>query len=162
MNERTARRLEAWFDGEVSPDECASIEALLKETPEARAYIDRLTRTREALQGAHLRENVGGATWRGLEERLDNLEERHAPKVVRFPQMAMAVAAVMILGMLLWLPLRQAGVAEQEEPFGLESTVLMVETDLENATPIVYIDQPSGWTVVWIMEAEESPGQGQG
>jgi sugar-specific transcriptional regulator TrmB len=33
-------------------------------------------------------------------------------------------------------------------------TVYMVETDLENATPVVYLDEPSGWTVVWVVEQD--------
>jgi hypothetical protein len=34
--------------------------------------------------------------------------------------------------------------------------VEMVETDLENTVPVVYLDQPSGWTVVWVIEEAES------
>ena len=61
---------------------------------------------------------------------------------------------ILLVGMGIWFPLRQMG--HQDEAFSLGSTVQMVETDLEGATPIVYIDEPSGWTVVWVVEAEEA------
>ena len=66
------------------------------------------------------------------------------------------VAWVMLVGMGIWYPLRKMG--HVNEAYALESTVEMVETELEGATPIVYIDEPSGWTVVWVVEAEESQG----
>ncbi|MEM8867051.1 MAG: hypothetical protein AAGC73_02175 [Verrucomicrobiota bacterium] len=32
--------------------------------------------------------------------------------------------------------------------------MVQVETELENASAIVYVDEESGWTVVWVNEAE--------
>ena len=154
MKEEIAIRLAAWFDGEVSPGECAEIEHLLEADPEARAYVDQLARTRSALEGAHLRPGVGSAAWGELRQRLEHESARRSSSTLRFPRMLAAAAAVVLVGMFLWLPLRKMGYSPSGQQPGLESVVQMVETDLEGATPIVYIDQPSGWTVVWVLEAE--------
>jgi hypothetical protein len=70
--------------------------------------------------------------------------------------MLLTAAAVMVLGMAVWWPLRQASIRQSigSEALHVER-VELVETDLEGATPIVYLDQPSGWTVVWVVEAVE-------
>jgi hypothetical protein len=64
-----------------------------------------------------------------------------------------AVAAVMLLGIAVWLPFRQAGEIPPATDL-LVDRVELVETDLEGATAVVYLDQPSGWTVIWVFEAE--------
>lgn len=158
MNEERARRLQAWFDGEVSAAECAEVEALLETDPEAQDYLDELNRTREGLNASHFRAINVDRAWTRTHDKLERLDERAASRVLSFPQLIAVAAAMMVLGMLLWLPFRQAGEAAAG-PGGLESTVLMVETDLENATPVVYIDPPSGWTVVWVLE-EPLPEKG--
>ena len=147
-------RLEAWFDGEVSPTECAEIEQLLQNDEVARAYVERLNETREALQGAHVSQLDEDAVWGSLRERLDDAGHQRSDRVLSFPQLIAAAAAVMLVGMGIWFPLRQAG--QQEQAYSLDSTVQMVETELEGATPIVYIDEPSGWTGGWVVEAEEA------
>ena len=154
MNEETRRRLEAWFDGEVSPEDCAGIEQILDEDEEARAYVEGLNLSREALQGAHVSSIDGDAAWESFQERLDKVDNRRSVRVLTFPQLMAAAAAVMLVGMGIWFPLRKVG--HVDPAFSLESTVEMVETELEGATPIVYIDEPSGWTVVWVIEAEEA------
>lgn len=157
MNLEQAARLQAWFDGEVSASECAEIEAMLDAEPEAREYLDALSRTREALNASHLRKVDTGAAWGDLLVELGRSDKRHAGKLLNFPQLTAVAAAVVVFGMALWIPFRNAGQPSAGDA-GLESMVEMVETDLENATPVVYIDQPSGWTVVWVLE-QELPGK---
>ncbi|MGC9450007.1 MAG: anti-sigma factor family protein [Oceanipulchritudo sp.] len=153
MNEARARRLQSWFDGEVSATECGEIESLLERDAQARDFVKGLSRTREALQEAHAGSIDVEGTWGEFLEKLNRSEQERASRVLSFPQVMAAAAAVMALGIAVWLPFRQAGdQAARERPLG--ATVEMVETDLEGATPIVYIDQPSGWTVVWVLEEE--------
>lgn len=156
MNDETQQRLEAWFDGELTSAEHAAVEALLDKDAAARAYVDQLARTRELLQGAHVSTVDGDAAWESVQERLDEADRQRSARILSFPQLLAAAAAVMLVGMGIWFPLRKMGAVE--EAYALESTVHMVETELENATPIVYIDEPSGWTVVWVVEAEETAG----
>ncbi|MGA1205627.1 MAG: anti-sigma factor family protein [Opitutales bacterium] len=158
MNEETAISLSAGVDGEASPGEVRRIEALLENDPEARAYVDRLIRAREAMGGAHVSSIDGDAALESFRQRLAEEAARPA-KVLHFPRYATAAAAILALGMGLWIPMRKMG--DTTGTVGLESSVYMVETELENAIPVVYIDEPSGWTVVWVLE-EEVPEEGQG
>lgn len=159
MNKHTAIRLAAWFDGEARPEEIPELEALIASDPEARAYLEELERTRKALREVEVPLVEEDAAWNSFRERLreaDPVPSR--PKVLAFPRYATAAAAILALGIGLWWPFRQAGQLPAEE--GLESAVLLVETDLENATPVVYIDEPSGWTIVWVLEDVAPPEQG--
>ena len=154
MKEELAIQLEAWFDGELSKAEATRIKAQLESDPELRAHLETLKTTRQAMAGRPPSSFDVDAAWSTVEKRLDQPVQTDNRKVLSFPRMVATIAAVMVLGMALWMPMRKMG----GEANGLagESVVQMVETDLENATSIVYLDQPSGWTVVWVMEAEKS------
>lgn len=152
MNDETQQRLEAWFDGELSPAEHAEVEELIDRDDAARAYADQLVKSRELLHSAHVSKVDGDAAWESVRERLEQADRQRSARILTFPQLVAAAAAVMLVGMGVWFPLRKMG--HVSEAYALESTVEMVETELEGATPIVYIDEPSGWTVVWVVEAE--------
>ena len=183
MNEETRNRLAAWFDGE-SVDQ-AEVEAILEKDAEARAYIEELQTTRSALAGAHARGTIPAPEWESVATRLDEGEVAGgiarsrassiarilSPGVARsratggpgrvlsFPRALAAVAAIMILGIAIWIPFRQASISQSTASSELMvNSVEMVETDLEGVTPVVYLDQPSGWTVVWVLEDTEPSG----
>jgi anti-sigma factor RsiW len=158
MKEDIAIRIAAWFDEELTGAEKAEIEALLESDEEAQAYLKELKRTRSALQGAHVSPVEDSAAWGALQDRLEKPSTSNTGNLLQFPRMAAAAAAIVALGMGLWWPLRQTGHTAPET--GLESSVYMVETEIENATPIVYIDETSGWTVVWVLEDEIPEEQG--
>ncbi len=157
MNKETAIRIAALHDGEVSNAEKKEILALLERDPEAKAYWNKLQEMSDALKGAHVPGAENGAHWENLKERINSQKGESQAKVLRFPRYATAAAAILALGMGIWFPIRKMG--DQSELLGLDASVYMVETELENATSIVYIDEPSGWTVVWVVE-EELPEQG--
>jgi anti-sigma factor RsiW len=155
MNEETRNQLTAWFDGQLSPAEEERMESLLKGDPEARAYVEDLERTREALKTAHANPSRRVPEWSEFEKRLDSPQARPA-KVLTFPRMILTAAAVMVLGIAVWWPLREASIRQSTAADELlVQRVELVETDLEGATPIVYLDQQSGWTVVWVVESDE-------
>ena len=150
MNEETTSRLEAWIDGELSTVDRAEIEALLERDPEARAYVERLKRIQKSLQETHRGSVDVEAAWESVEAQLE--ERKSVFHHWALPQQVAAIAAVMVMGILMWLPFR--GVTETPSEIEWASMVDLVETDLEGATSIVYMDQPSGWTVVWVAEPE--------
>lgn len=159
MNEETRNRLAAWFDGEAGEAEAARIGALLKQDAHARAYLEELRQTREALAGAHKERRSPVPEWHSFSARLDEPERAHRQTVLSFPRMLGAVAAVMVLGMAVWIPFRQASISQSTARAELlVNSVELVETDLVGATPVVYLDQPSGWTVVWILEDSGTSG----
>jgi len=151
MNETDNRLIEAWFDGEASPEDSAKTVELLKSDSEAKAYLETLKSVRKSLKDSYP-ESTSPVSWAEVYDSVESTEHR---KVVSFPRIVSAVAAILVLGMALWYPMRQAG---REVPaMSFTSSVEMVETDLEGATPVVYLDQPSGWTVVWVVEESEFP-----
>lgn len=151
MNENDEIRLSAWFDGELPEREKQDIEALLERDPDARAYMEDLRKTRELLAASHSAPGESVPEWSGVEERLKG---NPGARILTFPRLAAGIAAVLVLAFSLWLPLRESGNPAQAPaaPGLMVNSVELVETDLEDATPIVYLDEPSGWTVVWVLE----------
>ena len=163
MDKELELRLQAWVDGELSPPESEVLSALVEKDPEAAAYTDSLRQTRETLQLAHSRSSSGRDPWQALEARLDQPAPRYGNRLISFPQALTAVAALLLLSLVLYIPFRDhqpKNTGETAETPGLDSAVYLVETDLENATPIVYIDQPSGWTLIWVAEQDDTPEKG--
>lgn len=155
MDDEKRSLVSAWFDGELGPDEKQAVESLLERDPEARAYADELRQTRAALQHAHTASSKPIPEWDQFEKRLDGARRRRVPAMT-FPRAILTTAAIMVLGIAVWWPLRQAQVRESvTSTEGLVERVEFVETDLEGATPVVYLDEPSGWTVVWVVEPVE-------
>jgi len=158
MKKETALKIAALHDGQISGRQKTELEALIEQDPEAKAYLDELRRISDSLKGAHLKETENSAHWQNFNKRLSQKQQVQREKVIRFPGYATAAAAILVLGMGIWWPMRKMG--DQSDLQGLNASVFMVETELENATPIVYIDEPSGWTVVWVVEQDPLPEQG--
>jgi anti-sigma factor RsiW len=158
MNNETQQRLQAWFDNELDAAGAREVEALLERDAGARAHVEALRRTRAALTAAHRDPELPAPGWDDVAAGMDFPRQGRLRQTVPFPRMIGAVAAIMLLGVAVWLPFRQAGQSAAAEADMRVGRVELVETDLEGATSIVFLDQPSGWTVVWILEAED-PGE---
>lgn len=156
MDKELEYRIQAWLDGELSGKAAAEVVELLDADPALQAHAEALRRIRQALGSAHLADPSVEAAWDAVQARLDQPAPSYGSRMVRFPMALGAVAALLLLSLLIYTPQKDGDGTSPEEP-GLDSAVYLVETDLENATPIVYIDQPSGWTVVWVAEQEDSP-----
>ncbi len=154
MKKETAIRIAALFDGEVDSVEKAELQALIARDPEAKAYWDELEHLSGTLQGAHVSSTRSGASWEAIRQQINKPGMGSDDKVLHFPKYATAAAALVALGIGIWYPSHKSDSANELELSGLDDPVYMVETDLENATPVVYIDEPSGWTVVWVVEAD--------
>ena len=150
MNKSDIRKIEAWFDGEATPEESRQVESLLKAEPQAPAFPEELAASRKFLQNAH-ESTSQPPEWREVKQRAGHYRDNPARKVVSFPRAMAAAAAIVLIGMALWIPMRKAGM-QSAPAVSLYESVDFVETDLEGATPVVYLDQPSGWTVVWVVE----------
>lgn len=165
MNELTRQKLARWLDHESVGDEASEIEALLKADPEARQYLEDLQRVSRALSTTHLHPSRGSPEWKQVRNRLTAPTGPSPRELIPFPRVLAAMAAILVAGMILWLPLRDRGVRQDPTPVEVSlppvevhQSVEMVETDLVGATSIVYLDQPSGWTVVWVIPPEEGVG----
>lgn len=148
------------LDGEISSDEAALLQAYLDEHPEA----ENLKQSWEAI-GAHLREesvpcpDVGEA-WADIEKRISSEPSQAveaSETIVSFPfwlKPLVGLAAVGVLGFSLLHYLSPPSSIEEADvvaDYGdISSTVEFVDTDIEGASPIVYVDED--WTIVWIIE----------
>ena len=61
-------------------------------------------------------------------------------------------AAITLVATLLWLNLPKDEEQMIERYAASESVVEFVDTDIPDASPVVYTDEQSGWTVVWVTE----------
>lgn len=152
MNDEQRQRLDAYFDDQLSSPEAERLKRHIANDPESQAYLACLEQTRQALAFAHDESGQAVPGWETVKGR------RAAAPPGRFAfsslKAGFAAAAILVAGIVLWIPFRDAGVSQSvpQPAEGLVDAVELVETDLEDATPIVYLDEPSGWTVVWVME----------
>jgi len=153
MNEDLQKKLDAYFDGELSPPETEGLKRQIAANPEAQAYLACLEKTRQALACAHVGNEHEVPVWELVKKQRGTrpATARYAP---RSPAAVFAVLTVLFAGMAIWIPFRKAGQEVNLPAPNPEfvNAVEIVETDLENATPIVFLDEPSGWTVVWVLE----------
>ncbi len=153
MDTERQHRLNAYFDGELPETEARAVREGLGRNPEERAALARMERLRGGCSGAH--QTAVQPSWASVRNRL----RQGDPALTRWNNLTYnlvsGLVAVLVLGLLL------IGPRTGEEPDGLllVDRVEMVETDLQGATSVVYFDEPSGWTVVWVLE-EELPSEG--
>lgn len=157
LNQSTMDQLSAFIDGELSAVETKAVVKLLETSREARLYLNALEESRALLKGEpssvrHVPE------WSEVVRRSRALES-DSPRRLRIKW-----AAGVILGSggafaALLLASRMPHDSANPEPAWMAPVVEMVETDLENTVPVVYRDEASGWTVVWVIE---EPARGDG
>lgn len=90
------------------------------------------------------------------EERYEAEESWVAGATLRW---AAAALVVMVLGAGLFLGGRKGGLGEVRAG---GTQVEFVETGLPDAMPMVYEDSESGWTVIWVVEANGKKGKHAG
>lgn len=146
MNAYEEIRIQAYYDGELPPEDCAAVEALLASNPNAKAYLESLRATSDALKGLNA-PSTEDAQWHSIEGKLDQPKGQILP----FPAKIAGLAAALAIGAVAWFQWSNSGAHEQaDEVYYAE--VEIIETTYENDAPIVYVDEESGWTVVWVAE----------
>ncbi|HKJ89517.1 MAG TPA: hypothetical protein VJ960_00170 [Oceanipulchritudo sp.] len=140
--------LSALFDGELPEAETKAARERLGEDPGGRAFMARLEGLRAGSSEAH--RTTVRPDWVSVQNRL----KRGDPALTRWNRLTYTflsgLVAIAIFGLLLIGPRNP----ETGRGLLLVDRVEMVETDLEGATPVVFLDEPSGWTVVWVLEKE--------
>ncbi|GHC03983.1 anti-sigma factor family protein [Cerasicoccus arenae] len=158
MKDSDAELLTRYFDGECPPTEKAAAEHLLREDPDAAEWLAKMAEQQQQWRElpSVLSEDDITSDWQSLQARLFTAEpETEQPKVINWMAWSRywtwgAAAAVFALASVIFLFPR----SEPSLPRSPYNAVDLVETDLEGATPIVYVDKLSGWSVVWV---DESP-----
>lgn len=157
MNEADSQLLMRYIDGECTEDERVRVEERLKDDPQALYELDQLRQSQEAWQAMPpvMSESEVGDDWEALKKRI-LAEELPEDEPRRFNWLAWsqywtwaAAAAVFALASIVFfLPRSDAPKSEASH-----NIVETVETDLDGATPIIFVDKQSGWSVVWVDEA---------
>ena len=157
---KTELLLNAYLDGELGPEETARAERLLAEDAAAGEYLKSLRGLRRKLDGAHVRPSSNQPSWASVARRLESGNPAAGSVSRLLYSLTTGAVALILMGLIFWMPPSADPPLQGPRPIEEWSGVVeMVETDLENATPVVYLDEPSGWTVVWILQ---NPGNGDG
>ena len=166
MNCEKARKwISLEMDGELSPRHAARLQAHLDRCPDC-------FKVREAWAsvGARMRDRripvakSPEAAWADVRRAIrSDQEERFEAEetwVIGAPlRWAAAALLIMILGSGVFLSLQKGGVGVARAG---GTQVEFVETGLPDATPMVYEDSESGWTVIWVVEANGKKGKHAG
>jgi hypothetical protein len=153
MNAEDEIRINAYLDVELTLEAKREVEALLRRDSEARAYLDQLAAVQVIISKHTIphQPNVD-EEWEAVLAKLhtcgrgDNNEGRTIP----FTLKVAALAAVVSAGFFAWYSLSTK--APSLEHLQYSNEIEIVETTIENASSVIYVDEPSGWTVVWVTE----------
>lgn len=154
MHATQTEQLNAYLDGEMSPQARAEFEVWLKQSPDARAELDALRKLREQMLEA--RKGVVpdvDTQWAEFEQRRLQQASQSTGQLILFPRLG-AAAAVIFAGLIAWAVWPQSANTDLVADNDASASVEMVESDLEDSSPIVYLDDQSGWIVVWVEEFE--------
>ncbi|WP_309398268.1 hypothetical protein [Cerasicoccus maritimus] len=155
MKDADAQLLMRFYDGECSPAEEDAAGRLIREEPEAMPWLDALAAQQERFENLPpvLSELAIEQDWQSLKEQLAPTATPSQPKKSNlvWPRFwtASAAAAIILFAAIAFLLPGNDATAQAVTPNIVDS----VETDIEGATPIIYVDQESGWSVVWVDEA---------
>ena len=150
------------LDGELSPDDADRLHTFLNGNPEAMDWM-------ESNQLIHDSENATPiidveSAWQDIESNLEsrNPASKKTGKFLHFPVLFQALgyaAGLTLFASLLWTSFIGSPDANTERYAASESVVEYVDTEIPDASPIVYTDEASGWTVVWVTEMDPMPDE---
>lgn len=148
------------LDGELAPKDADRLHAFLDENPDATDWM-------ESNQLIHDSNNATpfvdvDSVWKNLEPVLESRSQ--APKkkgtFLHFPVLFQALgyaAALTLFASILWTSFLSEPAVDTERYAASESVVEFVDTEIPDASPIIYTDEASGWTVVWVAEMDPMP-----
>lgn len=145
------------MDGELSADEADRLHQYLEVQPDAIDWMESSQTIAESARPAECADSQ--SAWENIQEAINEGSEtgEQFSNIIRFPsllRMLGAAAAFAIVGSIVWtnLPFSQPKITERYA--ASQSVVEFVDTDIPDASPVVYTDEISGWTVVWVAEMD--------
>lgn len=146
------------IDGEISPNDADRLHLYLEEHPEATQWMESSQLAAEPFFPNPEIDSVD--MWRRIRDEIapEPSMEQRSSKVIAFPtifKLIGAAAALALVASLVWKTAApDSGYIATERYAASESVVEFVDTDIPGASPVVYTDEISGWTVVWVAEME--------
>ena len=149
------------LDGELSPEEADSLNQYLEKHQEAIDWMESCNLI-EGSAADKDRANVqvdAASIWQSVHREISEKTEDpdNSSNLVFFPLLfktAGIAAAIALVATLLWLNLPKDGEQMTERYAASESVIEFVDTEIPDASPVVYTDEQSGWTVVWVTEMD--------
>ena len=150
----TDKLLSAWIDDALSSETMKALDAAVEADPALRARADALRAVGDVMRGEREAELPVSAERMAADvQRAIRLSEPARPVRVPLWGWAGVAACTCLVAVALVVPaLRSAPVAVAE------AEIEYVDSELPGVSPMVYTDHESGWTVVWLDNAELEPG----
>ncbi len=154
------------LDGELSPADASQLNAYLELHPEAIDWMEGLDLARTSLSPQALSNTETEARAQAVLNSISNQEEATpSPEtkstLISFPRALRplaAAAAVALIGIISWNSLHKTSAQDESEYLAFQgSEVQFVSTDIPDANPIVYTDNETGWTVIWVEKMDTIP-----
>lgn len=83
--------------------------------------------------------------------------EEASSNLIKFPRLFRILgiaAAIALVASIVWKNLPSTQLEVTERYAASQSVVEFVDTDIPDVSPVVYTDEISGWTVVWVAEMD--------
>ena len=135
------------LDGELESQEAAKLSSYLHKNPEDLDWME----SNSLLAQAAFEPAAQGDLSKTIAAVEAEIASHRKPqsKLIPFPPFLLKLsiaAAIAIVGTLAWLNFAPSESPLQESYARIE----FVDTDIPNASPVVYTDEESGWNVVWV------------
>lgn len=150
------------LDGELSPDNATQLYTYLAAHPEDMDWMESIDALREASAATPAIDSHLVA-----QRVLSDIEKAQTPStsnsgaLLKFPKTLRplaAAAAIALIGIVSWPSFQQKTTDEEGEFHALQgSEIEFVSTDIPDASTIVYTNDETGWTVVWVEQMDPIP-----
>ncbi|MBU0678924.1 MAG: hypothetical protein KJ626_12500 [Verrucomicrobia bacterium] len=157
---KTDRLISRHLDGEISEKESALLEREMKNDPALVQQARQWQRYGELLRESDVPGmNDPDRAWMDVRRKIRGLEQRDDVKIPLFrPRLAWAGAAAMLLIAVSVLFMRRSADDALPVAVGAGTEVEWVESDLPGAVSMVYADDETGLTVIWVVVDEGDDG----
>lgn len=156
MNRKRAMRwISRSIDGDLPAEQDAQLAAYLDKHPDLRAMRDEWATYGDSLRAETI-ENAAtaAAAWNDVRREMRQSDAGRAVTIPWRATLGWATALVVVmLGWATFLPQTASDAVDG----GLGSDVEMVDTDLSDATVIVYKDSGTDWVIIWVEGPDGHP-----
>lgn len=158
LTESDARLLmSCLMDGELPADDADRLYQFLEANPDAIDWMESNHAIADSNKGSECAES--NTSWGKIQTAIskDTGGKIASSKLIQFPALFRVLgiaAAIALVASIVWknLPSTQKEVTERYA--ASQSVVEFVDTDIPDVSPVVYTDEISGWTVVWVAEMD--------
>ncbi len=154
------QKLSALLDDEIAESDRLQMQEHLAECAACREQLEEWREYGSLLRASPVPKNVDSTgAWAEIRERIDEERSSTRSSIPGGGNLVWSGAAAALLvfstGVYFWISNRTD---EQEIEYGI-TRVEYVETEIPDATPVVYVDSETGLTIIWIVEPDDAEGR---